>query len=246
MAPILQGSRVTRRRARQVLLRRALAFGGCARCVDDGVAGLVGGGKCVALERDLDPVGGAGVALVGRGGRCCGCGRVEGGQNVAAGRGEVAGGAGFDLADPGRIPAGVGAYLDVPAVGLWLPEYHTSCPASQGAPRRVDGINVPPRPTHAHCSCTAWARTSCGSGACAAITSIAACRYRQRVAMLTRASAARIRSSVASRNRRNTTTAWTNGLAARRHGRASWILRWAAGRPATRRTVSAGTSRVPR
>lgn len=80
----------------------------------------------------------------------------------------------------------------------------------------------------------------------AAITSMASCRYRYAVAIEILASRARIRRSVRSLNHRSTRTAWTYGVAARCHGRASWVLRCAASQRDTTPTVEAGTSRVAR
>lgn len=57
---------------------------------------------------DADP--GSDVALIVQ--------RLQGGQNVLTGGGDVVGGAGFDVAGPDRIPGEDGEDLDVPAMLL--------------------------------------------------------------------------------------------------------------------------------
>lgn len=93
---------------------------------------------------------------------------------------------------------------------------------------------------------TSGASTSSRSGACAAITSMASCRYRYPVAWLTFASRASRCTSVPSTSHRSTSTAWVRQVAARCHGRESTRLRWAWSQRDTRATVSIGTGRVAR
>jgi hypothetical protein len=109
-------------------------------------------------------------------------------------------GTGFDLADPDRVSAGVGEDLDVSAVLVLF----AGVPRVVSAVRWCGGaggcdesaVRAQMRSLLVH----GWSSTSCGSGACAAITSIASCWYRWPVAMLSAASRARVRRSVVSLN----------------------------------------------
>lgn len=61
---------------------------------------------------------------------------------------------------------------------LCLPEYQISWPLGDGAADLEVAIRVPSRHTNAYPSRRAGARMSRKSGACAAMTSMASCRYR--------------------------------------------------------------------
>ena len=96
------------------------AFGGGAERADHGVAGSVVRGEVGAFDRDEDTDTGAGVALVGQGAQACRGGRVESGQGVDAGGGDVVSGAGFGVTDPFGVAVRTGEHLDVAAVAVVL------------------------------------------------------------------------------------------------------------------------------
>lgn len=75
-------------------------LGWCSQRGDEQVAGVIVDREVGAPERDLDADPGAGVALVGQGGQAGYGGRVERGQDMGAGAGDVVRGGGLDRRGP--------------------------------------------------------------------------------------------------------------------------------------------------
>jgi hypothetical protein len=98
MAPVLQGSRVTRRSARRVSLSRALArSAGARRALISLLWVWLSGHSAFPLTGTWMPMPAPAYPFVGQGWHAgCGC-RVERGQGVDAGGGDVVGRAGFDV-----------------------------------------------------------------------------------------------------------------------------------------------------
>jgi len=138
------------------------------------VAGDVEGG---ATDLDRGVHAGAGVARVSQGGKSAAGRGIQRAETMAAGGGDVVDAARFDRSGPDGEPRWVGDDLHVAALGFMLARVPqvVAVLVAAGDPRSIS-INMPSMDTRDQPNCRPCSSTSCRSGACSAITSIASCR----------------------------------------------------------------------